>query len=330
MALTGILFGAVVIMWGVFLVPWALRRYDEATSVRPIETFSDAMRVLRRTEEPGPSAATQSAKGSPATPSTDAAASGASVARPASATATSSNSGASVRIPAPAAVTATSGASVRTPPRAAARAAAARRRRVLLALLGVTVVVGVLAALALLPWWAPVIAAVVIVAWLVVCRVQVRREEQAAWARRRATVDPADHEDTVRIAARSAPGGSAAGTVAPARSQPPAAAPVHEPVAPSGTPTPSAPAERVAPVSAVDLAEGSSVAVPVTGEDGSSLWDPLPVTLPKYVTKPRATPSIRTVDLGAPRAWSSGHVEGEQTQMPASGASTKHARAVGD
>ena len=297
MALTGILFGAVVIMWGVFLVPWALRRYDEATSVRPIETFSDAMRVLRRTEEPGHSAATQSAKGSPATPSADAAA---------------------------------SEASVRTPPRATARAAAARRRRVLLALLGVTVVVGVLAALALLPWWAPVIAAVVIVAWLVVCRVQVRREEQAAWARRRVTVDPADHEDTVRIATRSAPGDSAAGTVAKARSQPPAAAPVHEPVAPSGAPTPSAPAERVAPVSAADLAEGSSVAVPVTGEDGSSLWDPLPVTLPTYVTKPRATPSIRTVDLGAPGAWSSGHVEGEPTQMPASGASTKHARAVGD
>lgn len=311
MALTGILFGAVVIMWGVFLVPWALRRYDEATSVRPIETFSDAMRVLRRRGEPTPVAATQSAKAPPATSSAGSVASGASVRAPAPATATASNSGASVR----------------TPPRAAARAAAARRRRVLFALLGITVIVGVLAALAFLPWWAPVVAALVIVAWLVVCRVQVRREEQAAWARRRAAVDPADYEDTVPIATRSAPSGPVAPDVVPARAQPPAA---HGPVASTAAPTLDAPAERVAPVSAVDLAERSSVAVPVTGEDGSSLWDPLPVTLPTYVTKPRATPSIRTVDLGAPGAWSSGHVEGEQTQMPPSGASATHARAVGD
>jgi hypothetical protein len=43
--------------------------------------------------------------------------------------------------------------------------------------------------------------------------------------------------------------------------------------------------------------------------DGT-LWDPLPVTLPTYVTKPAATRrSVRTIDLGEPGAWTSGHTE---------------------
>ena len=266
-ALNGILFGAVVIMWGVFLVPWALRRYDEATSVRPIETFSDALRVLGRRPEQPPVAARGSVKVQPRT---------------------------------------TGGASVRTPPRAAARAAAARRRRVLIALLAATLVVGVLALLGVVPGWAVAVPAGLVVGWLVLCRVQVRSEDDAAWARRR-EVGGDNDEKTVRIATRAATGSV---------------------IAPSAPPY--AREENAAPVCDEDLVEATSVAVPVTAEDGSSLWDPLPVTLPTYVNKPRAARSIRTIDLGAPGAWTSGHVQGEQTEMPAAQDETEHRRAVGD
>ena len=268
-ALNGILFGAVVIMWGVFLVPWALRRYDEATSVRPIETFSDALRVLGRRPEQPPVAARGSVKVQPRT---------------------------------------TGGASVRTPPRAAARAAAARRRRVLIALLAATLVVGVLALLGVVPGWAVAVPAGLVVGWLVLCRVQVRSEDDAAWARRREVGgDAPNDEKTVRIATRAATGSV---------------------IAPSAPPY--AREENAAPVCDEDLVEATSVAVPVTAEDGSSLWDPLPVTLPTYVNKPRAARSIRTIDLGAPGAWTSGHVQGEQTEMPAAQDETEHRRAVGD
>ncbi|HEX5771863.1 MAG TPA: hypothetical protein VFY11_12945, partial [Nocardioidaceae bacterium] len=47
------------------------------------------------------------------------------------------------------------------------------------------------------------------------------------------------------------------------------------------------------------------VVTPTT--DAGSLWDPLPVTLPTYVTKPRAARSVRTIDLQAPGVASSGH-----------------------
>jgi hypothetical protein len=269
-ALNGILFGAVVIMWAVFLVPWALRRYDEATSVRPIETFSDALRVLgRRPEQQQPVAARASLKTQPRT---------------------------------------CAGASVRTPSRSAARAAAARRRRVLITLLVATLVVGVLAVFGVVPGWAVAVGAGLVVGWLVLCRVQVRHEDEAAWVRRRQTGgDAPNDEKTVRIATR----------------------PATEAVIAQSAP-PYAREENAAPVRDEDLMEATSVAVPVTAEDGSSLWDPLPVTLPTYVSKPRAARSIRTIDLGAPGAWTSGHVEGEQTEMPAAKDETEHRRAVGD
>ena len=39
----------------------------------------------------------------------------------------------------------------------------------------------------------------------------------------------------------------------------------------------------------------------------SHLWDPLPMTLPTYVDKPRATRSVRTIDLQGAGVASSGH-----------------------
>jgi hypothetical protein len=40
--------------------------------------------------------------------------------------------------------------------------------------------------------------------------------------------------------------------------------------------------------------------------DAGALWDPLPMTLPTYVTKPRASRSVRTIDLAASGVSSSG------------------------
>ena len=46
------------------------------------------------------------------------------------------------------------------------------------------------------------------------------------------------------------------------------------------------------------------------------VWDPLPVTLPTYVTKPRAGRTVRTIDFDAPGVWTSGHIEGEELELP--------------
>jgi hypothetical protein len=57
-------------------------------------------------------------------------------------------------------------------------------------------------------------------------------------------------------------------------------------------------------------------AVAVQTTDGGTLWDPLPVTLPTYVTKPQARRTVRTIDLGEPGTWTSGHTA-EDTRIAA-------------
>ena len=43
-----------------------------------------------------------------------------------------------------------------------------------------------------------------------------------------------------------------------------------------------------------------------------SLWDPMPVTLPTYVSKPAATPrSVRTIDLDSAGVWTSGRTDAD-------------------
>jgi len=64
---------------------------------------------------------------------------------------------------------------------------------------------------------------------------------------------------------------------------------------------PVAPAVRiVAPVPAARAEEPAAA-------DGT--WQPHAVPLPTYVTAPKATRSIRTIDLSAPGAWTSGRLE---------------------
>jgi hypothetical protein len=79
------------------------------------------------------------------------------------------------------------------------------------------------------------------------------------------------------------------------------------------TPAPVAKAETGEAVEAVEredtvglrraeLAEPDALPL----EDEGSLWDPLPVTLPTYVSKPRARRTVRTIEL-TQTAQSSGH-----------------------
>jgi hypothetical protein len=41
------------------------------------------------------------------------------------------------------------------------------------------------------------------------------------------------------------------------------------------------------------------------------LWDPVPVTLPTYVSKPPARRTVRTIDLDATGVWTSGRTEAD-------------------
>jgi hypothetical protein len=76
--------------------------------------------------------------------------------------------------------------------------------------------------------------------------------------------------------------------------------------------------ETDAPLDADALDEQLQIAVPsVSATTGEPLWDPLPITVPTYVSKPRAGRTVRTIEFGQPGAWTSGHVEGEQTELPA-------------
>lgn len=47
------------------------------------------------------------------------------------------------------------------------------------------------------------------------------------------------------------------------------------------------------------------------GERDPGLWDPVPVTLPTYVSKPPARRAVRTIDLDATGVWTSGRTESD-------------------
>jgi hypothetical protein len=85
------------------------------------------------------------------------------------------------------------------------------------------------------------------------------------------------------------------------------------------------------PLEATALDDQIVIAVPSVSTTGEALWDPLPVTLPTYVTKPRAGRTVRTIEFGQAGAWTSGHIEGEDTELPQrADAVDEHRRAVGD
>lgn len=151
------------------------------------------------------------------------------------------------------------------------------------ALLLITAGVGVGSLTGQLQPWAPAIPAAVVVGFLVLARVLVRRE-QRAWQ---------------GVVGR---GSEPAQPLAPAAPLVVADLPRF---APSIT-VPVVPPVQV--VSGLDDTAGVPVGITAVTVDAAAegLWDPLPVTLPTYVSKPRAHRSVRTIDLLEPGVMSSG------------------------
>lgn len=248
--LSGLIFVALALVWGVVLIPKALRAHDDAARTRSVEATSDDARVLTRS----------------------------GTAAPADSGAAPTQGGADAGLSAPGLPAAVARQ------RHLAASAARRRRRVLGLLLLVTAATGGASAAGVLLPWAAAVPGSLVVGFLVLARVLVRREH-AAW------------EETLRDLRQRASG-------------------EVEPTADATAPASPEPAlvvvarndQGVAVVSETEDTSAFDAAVLAEPVGGSgTLWDPLPVTLPTYVTKPRASRSVRTIDLSSPGVSSSGH-----------------------
>lgn len=280
------IFACVVVMWVAYVVPLVLRRYDDASKTSSLGSFSSLSRVISRPSSDEVSrsdsttrAAVIKAEAKPQESVTETAPA-AEIPDEDHETVTEFWGGSS------------RGAAPRPVNRAAARIAARRRRRVLITLLTSLVVVAGLAVAGIIaaPWVAA--PAAVVVAWLVACRIQVRgerglRKPSRREAQRRAADSAADAEETVVLSGQ------------------------FEDVEPDRPHV-----MAVEPLAANALDEQLVIAVPSISTTGEALWDPLPVTLPTYVTKPRVGRTVRTIDFGQAGAWSSGHVEADDAELP--------------
>ncbi|GAB2635607.1 hypothetical protein GCM10027270_25430 [Nocardioides ginkgobilobae] len=276
MDLSPLIFVALAVAWAVYLVPQALRHHDEVVRSRSVDRFSHTMRVLAR-REPVSRSSSRLVVTPGRVPSAPV------VTTKASAAPTADAPAAAEAAPVPVPV------SVR---REAARRAARRRRRVLSVLLLLLVLTGALVAARLLAWPVLLLPVVLLLVWLVACRLMVRRERGISGPLARIP-------DTVL----------------------PEAAPafVAAPAGPAGEDT-----QEVAVVSAPLAEEAVSGVLPPVAEDASldaptprapaaaGLWEPVPVTLPTYVSKPAAERrSVRTIDLDATGVWTSGRTEAD-------------------
>ena len=232
MDLSGLIFVALAVAWAAYLIPKALRHHDDVVRGRSVDRFSDSMRVLARRE---PVSARMARLVVPSV-------------RDAGTTTVATE-------PSP---DASSPDDVYAARRLATQRATRRRRRVLSVLLLALVGVAAACATGRLAWPYVAIPSGLLVAWLVACRLMVKRER--AW-QPHALVEPTD-VDLVE----------------------------GDETAPTGS---------IAPV--VPAADGSA----------EGLWDPVPVTLPTYVSKPPARRTVRTIDLDSTGVWTSGRSEAD-------------------
>ncbi|MBC9227549.1 hypothetical protein GL325_14560 [Aeromicrobium sp. 636] len=304
---SGLIVAFVVALWAAYFVPLVLRRYDEAGKNSSLDQDGPTRRVVE------PRRVTVTAQERPVEQK-----------RPAPA--------------APAPLKRTSPRVDRTSPavdtqrprvtREAARIAARRRRNVLLTLVAVLAVLSGLAIARVTAVWTPAIGVGLIVAWLVLCRVMVRQERGigrqsegrssaglGAAARRLRAVPAATGRLFSWASGRVTEGGSKAavgGTAADEEMTVVVSDQVED-----YDPNRRNVMEMDAPLGADALDEQLQIAVPsVSATTGEPVWDPLPITVPTYVSKPRAGRTVRTIEFGQPGAWTSGHVEGEQTELP--------------
>lgn len=302
MDLSGIIFVVLAVAWAVYLIPKALKHHDEVARTRSIDRFSTAMRVLARREPVNRRDARLVV--SPAR------AAGHSRVLAPTRTAPGTPAAAMPAVEEPAVSVTVRPAISRgrlEARRTAARAAARRRRHLLTFLLLCTVGTAAAAYLAYLPWWSLAVPGALTLGYLVLCRTQVRRESLHDFE---VLVDrPADSGDVTVVPRRAVRVEVQDGTP-------------RAPAAAAGAAS-HADEHGVADFDDTEDTVGIEVAlldaVVIPTEDGGSLWDPLPVTLPTYVSKPKAKRTVRTIDLGEPGTWTSGRTA-EDAQIVAQAA----------
>ena len=180
---------------------------------------------------------------------------------------------------------------------------------VLVALTLLTAAVSVYGAI---PRWSVAVPILLIVVFLVVARRQVRRANETYWRQaadartRSAAPTVVSRPGAARVDAshgvarkQSTDDATTSGGEAGTAGEPAGAD--HDDEEPTVTLT----AEQVA--AAAGLSEERVVAVALHTADGTSLWDPLPITLPTYVEKPVAKRSVRKITIGESGTWSAGH-----------------------
>ncbi len=252
MDLSSLIFVALFVAWAVYLVPKALRHHEEDASSRSVEGFSDRLRVLARRE----AVSSTEAALVPATPT------------PAPRASFPRTSGS------------TSDVQRRLRQSAAARRAADRRRRVFNILLLAIITVAGLAVGKMVAWVWLAAPGGLMAAWLVACRLMVKRERAvraAANRRRRRTLadevianeDAAEDETETDAEDDSSVGAS------------------------------------------VELSDDTDEIPVVSAQSTVGGWTPLPVPLPTYVTKAPAGRTVRTIDLDSTGVWSSGRNEAD-------------------
>ena len=268
--MSGIIFVVLAVAWAVYLIPKALKHHDEVARTRSIDRFSTAVRVLARREPVNRRDArlVTTPVRTAAQRTTSPGAAGAAT--------PSEESLATVSVK-PAVDRARLDAR-----RKAARAAARRRRHILTFLLLCDVAMAALAYFAVVSRWAVAVPVALTVAYLVLCRTQVRRETLADFD----------------VLARSPI------TEAKAEAEPDVEEVIVEVVQTRVDEDGVADFDDAEDTVGISVALLDAVAVPTT--DGGTLWDPLPVTLPTYVTKAQAKRTVRTIDLGEPGTWTSG------------------------
>jgi hypothetical protein len=183
--------------------------------------------------------------------------------------------------------------------RTAAKVAARRRRRVLTFLLVCVVLTVAAAYLAYLPWWGVAVPTVLMATWLVLCRTQVRRETLRDFDVIAGKDAPTEDAQAVMVLPRRAVRVEVADGTARDLATEHAHEPVEVMVSSDGV-------GELGNEDTVGIEVALLDAVVVPTDDGGTLWDPLPVTLPTYVSKPQARRTVRTIELGEPGTWTSG------------------------
>jgi hypothetical protein len=174
--LSALIFVALAVAWAVYLVPKALKAHEVDSVTRPVDRFSDRLRVLAR-REPVPAVA-EVEEGRPSTEVEQ----GRLAARHETETTPEVEEGRSSAEVEEGRLAARH--ETAAPRRTAAKRAARRRRRVLGLLLLANAAVAGVAVAGVIVWPYVAIPATLLVAWLVACRLMVRHERAARAAQR--------------------------------------------------------------------------------------------------------------------------------------------------